>query len=83
MFCLGLEIMVLLNSIMQYLCLLNTKQQFFLFWQKNSVYSNPKKMGTFLFFFSENSTKFATYFEIFTKFSISQNWKEKKKKKPF
>ncbi len=74
-----------LNSIMQYLCLLNTKQQFFLFWQKKFCLFQPKKkMGTFLFFFSENSTKFATYFKILAKFSIWQNWKgeKKKKKKP-
>ncbi len=37
-----------------------------------------KKKGNFFVFFSENSTKFAKYFENLAKFSISQNWKGKK-----
>jgi len=57
-----------LKSIMQYLCLLNTTVLFIL----TIVHSNQKKMGTFSIF-SENSTKFAKYFENLAKFSISQN----------
>jgi len=68
-----------LKSIMQYLCLLNTKQQFFLFRQKNSVYSNPKKRGTFSFCLVKIQLSLLSILKFWPNFQYHKIEMEKKK----
>jgi hypothetical protein len=52
----------------------------FYFDKKNKIcLFQPKTNGNFFVSLSENSTKFAKYFQNLAKFSISQNWKGEKK----
>jgi hypothetical protein len=67
------------KSIMQYLCLLNTQQQFFLFRQKNSVYSNQKKNGNFFFFLVKIQLSLLSILKFWPNFKYHKIERGKKK----